>query len=321
MMKLLVLNHICKKEFENKLNIEIINKMNFKNQKDKRMERFNMNSEIIKKVNEGIMDSKVDLTYKEFVDLLAEIQKKDNEIEYLRNTIEDMMEEESEEFEEEIDRLRKDLKEVKKVSESRYDLLLKAVEEIEEKDKLIKELREENRKLTSENFDLEFEKFGEKIRADMNFEFLKAGSKACSEALKFEESMDKLREFLESDTEKCDNGYITDYPNFQELIDKERLKDLESKKVEDLTLNDCIEECLIRLDLGQDKHKGKLFEIDLTRYFHLLYCHRREQNYVTDSIMDEGYDEVLLNIEPMLCFDKNGTSIKHKVTLKVKIPE
>ncbi|NGT07390.1 hypothetical protein G6Z20_14905 [Clostridium perfringens] len=266
------------------------------------------------------------------------IIKKVNEIEYLRNTIEDMMEEESKEFEEddllgeledeywdelqeESDRLRKELKEVKKVSEIRYNLLLKAVEEIEEKDKLIKELREENRKLTSENFDLEFEKFCEKIRVDMNFEFLKAGSKACSEALKFEESMDKLREFLESNTEKCDNGYITDYPNFQELIDKERLKDLESKKVEDLTLNDCIEECLIRLDLGQDKHKGKLFEIDLTRYFHLLYCHRKEQNYVTDSIMDEGYEEVLLNIEPMLCFDKNGTSIKHKVTLKVKIPE
>lgn len=188
--------------------------MNFKNQKDKRMERFNMNNEIIKKVNEGIMDSKVDLTYKEFVDLLAEIQKKDNEIEYLRNTIEDMMEEESEEFEEddlldeledeeceeleeEIDRLRKDLKEVKKVSESRYDLLLKAVEEIEEKDKLIKELREENRKLTSENFDLEFEKFGEKIRADMNSEFLKAGSEALSNSLNFEESLDKLSEFLE----------------------------------------------------------------------------------------------------------------------------
>ncbi|HAT4331032.1 TPA: hypothetical protein I9073_002764 [Clostridium perfringens] len=273
-----------------------------------------MNNEIIKKINKEIMDTKVDL--------LAEIQKKDNEIEYLRNTIEDMMEEESEEFEEddlldeledeeceeleeEIDRLRKDLKEVKKVSEIRYNLLLKAVEEIEEKDKLIKELREENRKNS------------EKINAD----WIKAGSKACSEALKFEESMDKLREFLESDTEKCDNGYITDYPNFQELIDKERLKDLESKKVEDLTLNDCIEECLIRLDLGQDKHKGKLFEIDLTRYFHLLYCHRREQNYVTDSIMDEGYDEVLLNIEPMLCFDKNGTSIKHKVTLKVRVPE
>lgn len=264
------------------------------------------------------------------------IIKKVNEIEYLRNTIEDMMEEESEEFEEddllgeledeywddelqeESDRLRKELKEVKKVSEIRYNLLLKAVEEIEEKDKLIKELREENRKLTSENFDLEFEKFCEKIRADMNFEFLKAGSKACSEALKFEESMDKLREFLESNTEKCDNGYITDYPNFQELIDKERLKDLESKKVEDLTLNDCIEECLIRLDLGQDKHKDKLFEIDLTRYFHLLYCHRREQNYVTDSIMDEGYDEVLLNIEPVGII---GYGLKHKVTLKVRIPE
>lgn len=151
-MKLLVLNHICKKEFENKLNIEIINKMNFKNQKDKRMERFNMNNEIIKKVNEGIMDSKVDLTYKEFVDLLAEIQKKDNEIEYLRNTIEDMMEEESEEFEE-----------VKKVSESRYDLLLKAVEEIEEKDKLIKELRKEN-------MELKMEKAAKKIQeSDITF--------------------------------------------------------------------------------------------------------------------------------------------------------
>lgn len=172
MMKLLVLNHICKKEFENKLNIEIINKMNFKNQKDKRMERFNMNNEIIKKVNEGIMDSKVDL--------LAEIQKKDNEIEYLRNTIEDMMEEESEEFEEddlldeledeywdelqeESDRLRKELKEVKKVSESRYDLLLKAVEEIEEKDKLIKELRKEN-------MELKMEKAAKKIQeSDITF--------------------------------------------------------------------------------------------------------------------------------------------------------
>lgn len=278
-----------------------------------------MNNEIIKKVNEGIMKTNINLTYKEFVDLLAEIQKKDNEIEYLRNTIEDMMEEESEEFEEddlldeledeeceeleeEIDRLRKELKETKKVSEIRYNLLLKAVEEIEEKDKLIKKLKEENRKNSG------------KINAD----WIKAGSKACSEALKFEESMDKLREFLETDIEKCDNGYITDYPNFQELIDKERLKDLESKKVEDLTLNDCIEECLIRLDLGQDKHKGKLFEIDLTRYFHLLYCHRREQNYVTDSIMDEGYDEVLLNIEPVGII---GYGLKHKVTLKVRIPE
>ncbi|MDM1004466.1 hypothetical protein QTJ02_13920 [Clostridium perfringens] len=226
-----------------------------------------MNERIIKKVNEGIMDAKVDLTYKEFIDLLAEIQKKDNEIEYLRNTIEDMMEEESEEF---LD---------------------------ENEDNECEELEEENRKNSG------------KINADW--------IKACSEALKFEESIDKAREFLESDTEKCDNGYITDYPNFQELIDKERLKDLESKKVEDLTLNDCIEECLIRLDLGQDKHKGKLFEIDLTRYFHLLYCHRREQNYVTDSIMDEGYDEVLLNIEPVGII---GYGLKHKVTLKVRIP-
>ncbi|MBI6068035.1 hypothetical protein H8K15_08110 [Clostridium perfringens] len=278
-----------------------------------------MNNEIIKKVNEGIIKTNINLTYKEFIDLLAEIQKKDNEIEYLRNTIEDMMEEESEEFEEddlldeledeywdelqeESDRLRKELKEVKKVSEIRYNLLLKAVEEIEEKDKLIKKLKEENRKNSGK----------------INANWIKAGSKACSEALKFEESMDKLREFLETDIEKCDNGYITDYPNFQELIDKERLKDLESKKVEDLTLNDCIEECLIRLDLGQDKHKGKLFEIDLTRYFHLLYCHRREQNYVTDSIMDEGYDEVLLNIEQVGII---GYGLKHKVTLKVKIPE
>ncbi|EOU2067456.1 hypothetical protein C4D45_09245 [Clostridium perfringens] len=227
-----------------------------------------MNERIIKKVNEGIMDAKVDLTYKEFIDLLAEIQKKDNEIEYLRNTIEDMMEEESEEF---LD---------------------------ENEDNECEELEEENRKNSG------------KINADW--------IKACSEALKFEESIDKAREFLETDIEKCDNGYITDYPNFQELIDKERLKDLESKKVEDLTLNDCIEECLIRLDLGQDKHKGKLFEIDLTRYFHLLYCHRREQNYVTDSIMDEGYDEVLLNIEPVGII---GYGLKHKVTLKVKIPE
>lgn len=228
-----------------------------------------MNERIIKKVNEGIMDSKVDLTYKEFVDLLAEIQKKDNEIEYLRNTIEDMMEEESEEFLDENE---------------------------------CKEIKEENRKNSG------------KINAD----WIKAGSKACSEALKFEESMDKLGEFLESDIEKCDNGYITDYPNFQELIDKDRLKDLASKKVEDRTMDDCIEECLIKLRLGQDKHKGELFEIDLTRYFCLLYGCRKEQNYLTDSIMDEGYDEVLLNIKPVGII---GYGLKHKVTLKVRIPE
>ena len=146
----------------------------------------------------------------------------------------------------------------------------------------------------------------------------KTGSKSCSEALKFEESIDKFREFLESDTEECDNGYITDYPNFQELIDKERLKDLESKKVEDLTLNDCIEECLIRLRLGQDKYKGELFEIDLTRYFCLLYGCREEQNYLTDSIMDKGYDEVILNIKPVGII---GYGLKHEVTLKVRIPE
>jgi len=216
-----------------------------------------MNNEIIKKINKEIMDTKVNIAYKDFESIVRELQDKDKEI----------------------------------------------------------------RKLKKENRSLKFKNIGEKISEEVDSDFLKAGSKACSEALKFEESIDKAREFLEADIEKCDNGYITDYPNFQELIDKERLKYLESKKVEDLTLNDCIEECLIRLDLGQDKHKGKLFEIDLTRYFHLLYCHRKEQNYVTDSIMDEGYEEVLLNIEPMLCFDKNGTSIKHKVTLKVKIPE
>ncbi|MDK0954106.1 hypothetical protein P5F47_11345 [Clostridium perfringens] len=142
-----------------------------------------MNNEIIKKVNEGIIKTNINLTYKEFIDLLAEIQKKDNEIEYLRNTIEDMMEEESEESEEfeednlldeledeywdelqeESDRLRKELKEVKKVSESRYDLLLKAVEEIEEKDKLIKELRKEN-------MELKMEKAAKKIQeSDIKF--------------------------------------------------------------------------------------------------------------------------------------------------------
>ncbi|WP_415313928.1 hypothetical protein [Clostridium perfringens] len=139
-----------------------------------------MNERIIKKINERIIKTNINLTYKEFIDLLAEIQKKDNEIEYLRNTIEDMMEEESEEFEEddlldeledeywdelqeESDRLRKELKEVKKVSESRYDLLLKAVEEIEEKDKLIKELRKEN-------MELKMEKAAKKIQeSDIKF--------------------------------------------------------------------------------------------------------------------------------------------------------
>ncbi|HFD2031573.1 TPA: hypothetical protein ACF2DD_000111 [Clostridium perfringens] len=122
-------------------------------------------------------------------ELKEKIQDKDEELNYLCEVIDALEEENSS--------LEKELKETKKVSEIRYDLLIKAVEEIEKKDKLIKELREENRKLTSENFDLEFEKFGEKIRADMNSEFLKAGSEALSNSLNFEESLDKLSEFLE----------------------------------------------------------------------------------------------------------------------------
>ncbi|MBO3392517.1 hypothetical protein CYK72_16120 [Clostridium perfringens] len=187
--------------------------------------------------------------------------------------------------------------------------------EIKIKNKRIEELETELQEVKSENKSLKEE--NRKNSGKINADWLKASSKACSEALKFEKSLDKFREFLESDTEKCDNRYITDYPNFQELIDKDRLKDLESKKVEDLTLNDCIEECLIRLDLGQDKHKGELFKIDLTRYFHLL-GHREEQNYVTDSIVDEGYDEVLLNIKTVGII---GYGLKHEVTLKVRIPE
>ncbi|MFI4002640.1 hypothetical protein VBG99_06905 [Clostridium perfringens] len=136
-------------------------------------------------------------------ELKEKIQDKDEELNYLCEVIDALEEEkeeldsEYEELEEENSSLEKELKETKKVSEIRYDLLIKAVEEIEKKDKLIKELREENRKLTSENFDLEFEKFGEKIRADMNSEFLKAGSEALSNSLNFEESLDKLSEFLE----------------------------------------------------------------------------------------------------------------------------
>ena len=188
--------------------------------------------------------------------------------------------------------------------------------EVKIKNKRIEQLENELQDVKSENIRLKEE--NRKNSGKINADWIKTGSKSCSEALKFEESMDKLREFLESDTEKCDNGYITDYPNFQELIDKDRLKDLASKKVEDRTMDDCIEECLIKLRLGQDKHKGELFEIDLTRYFCLLYGCREEQNYLTDSIMDEGYDEVLLNIKPVGII---GYGLKHKVTLKVKIPE
>ncbi|MGC5814425.1 hypothetical protein [Clostridium perfringens] len=46
-----------------------------------------MNSKLISRVNEGIMETKVDLTYKEFVDLLAEIKNKDDEIKELREYV------------------------------------------------------------------------------------------------------------------------------------------------------------------------------------------------------------------------------------------
>ncbi len=44
-----------------------------------------MNSEvIIKRINEGIMDTKVDITYKEFVNILAELNNKDEKIKELK---------------------------------------------------------------------------------------------------------------------------------------------------------------------------------------------------------------------------------------------
>ncbi|EOU1120042.1 hypothetical protein ACRTAF_002937 [Clostridium perfringens] len=272
-----------------------------------------MNNEIIKKINKEIMNANVNITIKDFESIVRELQDKDKEIRELKK-LTDGLEKEKELYENKTDFLIK-VVENKKIEELKEENT-KLKEEKEYLEDECFELEEENNKLTAELKELKEE--NRKNSGKINADWIKAGSKACSEALKFEESMDKLREFLESDTEKCDNGYITDYPNFQELIDKERLKYLESKKVEDLTLNDCIEECLIKLRLGQDKHKGELFEIDLTRYFCLLYGCREEQNYLTDSIMDEGYDEVLLNIEPVGII---GYGLKHKVTLKVRIPE
>lgn len=195
-----------------------------------------MNNEIIKKVNEGIMDTKIDLTYKEFESIVRELQDKDKEIREL------------------------------------------------------KKLKEELEKVKSENRSLKFKNIGEKISGKVDSEFLKTGSKCCSRALKFEKTIDKIT-----------------------------LKDLESKKVEDLTLNDCIEECLIRLKLGQDKHKGKLFEIDLIRYFHLLYNHEEDQDYLINAIMDEGYDEVCLDIKPVEVDYRYAA--RYEITLKVRIPE
>lgn len=46
-----------------------------------------MNSKLISRVNRGIMNTQVDLTYKEFVDLLSEIKDKDDEIKELREYV------------------------------------------------------------------------------------------------------------------------------------------------------------------------------------------------------------------------------------------
>ncbi|WP_283685144.1 hypothetical protein [Clostridium perfringens] len=273
-----------------------------------------MNNEIIKKINKEIMNANVNITIKDFESIVRQLQDKDKEIRELKK-LTDGLEKEKELYENKTDFLIK-VVENKKIEELKEENT-KLKEEKEYLEDECFELEEENNKLTAELKELKEE--NRKNSGKINADWLKAGSKACSEALKFEESIYKFREFLESDTEKFDNRYyITDYPNFQELIEKDRLKDLASKKVEDRTMDDCIEECLIKLRLGQDKHKGELFEIDLTRYFCLLYGCREEQNYLTDSIMDEGYDEVLLNIEPVGII---GYGLKHKVTLKVKIPE
>lgn len=157
--------NICKKGFENKLNVENVNKINFKNKKDKRMERFNMNRNI--KVKVDLKEIAVKIIEKEketlnnaknkILELEEKLKDKDEEIEYLRNTIEDLMEEESEEFEEDDDWLDEledeeceELQEVEELAENRYNLLIKATGEVEKKDKLIKELREENMKLKME---------------------------------------------------------------------------------------------------------------------------------------------------------------------------
>lgn len=190
MMKLLVLNHICKKEFENKLNIEIINKMNFKNQKDKRMERFNMNNEIIKKVNEGIMNANVNITIKDFESIVRELQDKDREIRELKK-LTDGLEKEKELYENKTDFLIK-VVENKKIEELKEEntKLKKEKENLEDE---CFELEEENNKLTaelkevkSENMKLKMEKIAKEMKTTINPEIIKAGltsMKNCLDAM------------------------------------------------------------------------------------------------------------------------------------------
>lgn len=47
-------------------------------------ERINMNNEIIKKINKEIMDTKLDISYKDFESIVRELQDKDKEIRELK---------------------------------------------------------------------------------------------------------------------------------------------------------------------------------------------------------------------------------------------
>lgn len=47
-------------------------------------ERINMNNEIIKKINKEIMDTKVNISYKDFESIVRELQDKDKEIRELK---------------------------------------------------------------------------------------------------------------------------------------------------------------------------------------------------------------------------------------------
>ncbi|MGC5814426.1 hypothetical protein [Clostridium perfringens] len=115
-----------------------------------------MNNETIKKINEEIINTKVNLTIKDFEIIIRELEDKDREIRELKK-LTDGLENQLWEFEEDYDDLEEENTKLKKEKENLED---ECFELEEENNKLTAELKE----VKSENMKLKMEKIAKKIQ-------------------------------------------------------------------------------------------------------------------------------------------------------------
>lgn len=177
-----------------------------------------MNNETIKKINEEIINTKVNLTIKDFEIIIRELEDKDREIRELKK-LTDGLENQLWEFEEDYDDLEEENTKLKKEKENLEDECFELEEENNKLTAELKEVKSENKSLKEEN---------RKNSGEINANWLKVSSEALEieeimdrflDFCKESEFMDKLRKDIEQDIKKdihlYSGGIVKDSSRFK----------------------------------------------------------------------------------------------------------